>query len=236
VLHLQAFLPQLGRCLVFQSPAGPWPTQAGCLYGGCWWVTRLRQSSCETIPAVSLGALPGLPLRRLDSEGHQGRVELAGYVARFLVDKFDGGRSRSLVISESWLARCADSPPRAITTPVPGRHPLRGPPHCPQAPKLLLEAISRLAGEGADVRAFWWETARNGQRWKPDEGLGGLRRESVCGVAGVAQPRCSLPMTKRTVFCLPSYAEGLPLVLVEAWAADCRRRHQRQWHPGDRRA
>ena len=148
----------------------------------------------------------------------QRRVDVAGFVAEFLAQKFGTDRGpRTLVVSESWLhdsqvRRHDRAAPRAPGTVLfVGRLIGRKRPH------LLLEAIARLTREGADLRCVLVGDGPDRDALEAmTRDLGLVSRVRFTGWLGLLTPAMLAAYDDADIFCLPSFAEGLPLVLIEA--------------------
>jgi glycosyltransferase involved in cell wall biosynthesis len=147
----------------------------------------------------------------------QRTADVPGFWARFLERKFGNGRPGSLVVTEPWLR---DEHIRVHDRPSPRRPPTvlfvgrlvqrKGAGH-------LLEAVGRLVGEGIDLRVMLVGDGpeRAGlESLSADLGLGD--RVRFTGWLGVLSPEILAAYDAADIFCLPSFAEGLPLVVVEA--------------------
>ena len=147
----------------------------------------------------------------------QRRVDIAGYVAQFLVDKFDQGHNRTVVISESWLHDAQIHRHDRTRPRSPGTVLFVGRLIPRKRPRLLLEGVSRLTREGADLRCVF--VGDGPERAALETLTRVLKLESrvrFVGWLGLLSPAMLDAYDDADIFCLPSYAEGLPLVLVEA--------------------
>jgi len=147
----------------------------------------------------------------------QRRVELPGFWARFLEEKFGTRPSASLIVIESWLrdehvrVHERKAPRRPATVLFVGRLVQRKRAHH------LLEAAGRLVRDGADLQLVLVGDGpeRAGlEALAADLGLG--HRARFAGWLGVLSPELLAVYDAADIFCLPSFAEGLPLVIVEA--------------------
>ena len=147
----------------------------------------------------------------------QRRVDLAGFWAQFLADKFAAPDARVLVVNESWLHETQIqvhdrvAPRRPATVLFVGRLVAR------KRANLLLSAIARFKAEGEDLRCVLVGDgpARPAlERQARDLRIG--ERVTFSGWLGLLTPEMLGAYDDADILCLPSFAEGLPLVVVEA--------------------
>jgi len=147
----------------------------------------------------------------------QRRVDLAGFWAQFLADKFAAPDARVLVVNESWLHETQiqvhdrAAPRRPATVLFVGRLVAR------KRANLLLSAIARFKAEGEDLRCVLVGDgpARPAlERQARDLRIG--ERVTFSGWLGLLTPEMLRAYDDADILCLPSFAEGLPLVVVEA--------------------
>ncbi|MBI4502349.1 MAG: glycosyltransferase family 4 protein [Gemmatimonadetes bacterium] len=157
------------------------------------------------------GAVVGAILR-----GVQRRVELAGFVGQFLADRFGTPGRPSIIANESWLhqdqLRLPDrpAPRRPATVLFVGRLISR------KRPDHFLLAVARLTGEW-DLRCVLVGDGpeRPALERQADE-LGLAGRTTFTGWLGLLTPAMLAVYDASDIFCLPSFAEGVPLVVIEA--------------------
>ena len=163
------------------------------------------------------------PARRVASRAVAGtirtiqkRVELAGYVAGFLADRFGTATRPSVISNESWLhedqvlVHDRPAPRNPATILFVGRLVPR------KRANLLLQAVARLAGMVRCV--IVGDGPERGALERQARELGIADRVSFTGWLGLLSPRMLAAYDAADIFCLPSYAEGLPLVPLEAMA------------------
>lgn len=147
----------------------------------------------------------------------QRRVEVPGFAARLLASKFAGSGSQTVVANESWLQeeqihRHERPAPRAPSTVLfVGRLIAR------KRPRLLLESVARLVRDGSDLRCVLVGDGPDRPALEVLAGDLGLReRVRFAGWLGLLTPAMLAAYDDADILCLPSFAEGLPLVLIEA--------------------
>jgi glycosyltransferase involved in cell wall biosynthesis len=168
--------------------------------------------------------VPFAPLRRLAAvvvaatiRFVQARVDLAGFWAQFLADKFAAGRSPTILVVESWLhadqvrRHGREAPRRPATVLFVARLVAR------KRASNLLAAVGRLVAEGQDLRCVLVGDGPERPALERQAGeLGIAERVTFTGWLGLLTPRMLDAYDQADVFCLPSFAEGLPLVIIEA--------------------
>jgi glycosyltransferase involved in cell wall biosynthesis len=146
-------------------------------------------------------------------------ADVAGFWARFLADKFAHPGTRTLIVTEPWIREgdIAVHDRRAARSPATILFAGRLIPR--KRPAMVLEAAARLRGEGLDIRCVLvGEGPERGdleaRARAPD--LAGY--VTFTGWLGLLSPRMLQGYDEADIFCLPSFAEGLPLVIIEAMA------------------
>ncbi len=149
----------------------------------------------------------------------QRNVAVPGYCARTLAHQYGDKRPVTVVAAEPWIKsehiRVHDrrAPREPATVLFVGRlMDLKRPAH-------LVRPVADLIREGRDIRLVLVGDGPERSRLEAlvlEEGLSG--RVAFTGWLGLLSDRMLAEYDRADIFCLPSYAEGLPLVVLEAMA------------------
>jgi glycosyltransferase involved in cell wall biosynthesis len=163
------------------------------------------------------------PMRRLASSfvgalirRIQRTVDLAGFVAMFLERRFGTPGRRTVLANESWMhrAQLLRHSRTAVRQPTTILFVGRLIPR--KRPNALLKAVAQIS-QGDDVRCVLVGDGPEREALeRQSRDLGIAERVRFTGWLGLLTPEMLAIYDSADIFCLPSYAEGVPLVLFEA--------------------
>lgn len=149
----------------------------------------------------------------------QRNADVPGYIARTLAEQYGDARPGVTLAAEPWIkaehvvVHDRPAPRQPATVIFVGRLIDR------KRPDHLIRAVAELCREGWNLRLVLVGDGPERSRLEAlvrREGLAG--RVVFAGWLGLLSDRMLAEYDRADIFCLPSYAEGLPLVVLEAMA------------------
>ena len=149
--------------------------------------------------------------------GCQNLVQSPGFVSSALRRRYPSLRSRAWVANESWTHAASIASATHERSPVAGRVLFVGRLVWAKGLRELLVAIRELVDNGRDISLHVVGDGRDREAFEREVAKHGLNDHvSVTGWMAAGSREMQSEFAAAEVFCLPSYSEGTPLVLIEA--------------------